>query len=125
MAALDISLENNPRAVVLHLRGALDAHTSAEAEARLNQLLREGVQAVILDFTEVEYVSSAGFGVLLGALHTYRIEGVELKIATMSERVQRVFAMLGFHRVFDTRPSVAEAIASLPESTVADETAGL
>lgn len=124
LSALEIIQEHDSRAEVLHLRGAIDAHTSSEVETRLEELLQGGAQGVVLDFSDVVYVSSAGFGVLLNALHAFRLTGAELKIAEISERVLRLFATLGFHRIFDMRPSVAEAIASFEELGAGGDGAG-
>ncbi len=112
LSAFQITQEHHARAEVLHLVGSLDAHTSSEVEDRLEQLLSAGAPALVLDFSLVDYVSSAGFGVLLNALHAFGLTGADIKIARISERVYRLFATLGFHKIFDMRASIAEAIDS-------------
>jgi anti-sigma B factor antagonist len=94
----------------MHLRGVLDAHTSPEFEKALDDLLRGGHSRAVLDFQGVDYVSSAGFGVILGAIHGFRLEGADIKIAAMSESIRRIFDMLGFQRVLEVCPTVGAAL---------------
>jgi len=119
VATFSVEVATQAAGTVLHLRGVLDAHTSSEFEAALNGLLQGGHRRAILDFREVEYVSSAGFGVLLGSIHGFRLEGADVKIAGMSDAIRRIFDMLGFGRVLDVCPTVEAAMARFGVSAAA------
>lgn len=121
MATFSVDVEHVPAGTVLHLRGVLDAHTSPEFEKALSVLMQGGHNRAVLDFGSVEYVSSAGFGVLLGAIHGFRLEGAEIKVAAMSDPIRRIFNMLGFQRVLDVCPTVDLALSKFePAATGAD-----
>ncbi len=111
MATFSVVVDSSAAGTVLHLRGVLDAQTSPDFENALNGLLQGGHSRAVLDFGEVEYVSSAGFGVMLGAIHGFRLEGADLKVAGMSDSIRRIFDMLGFGRVLDICPTVEAALA--------------
>jgi anti-sigma B factor antagonist len=111
VASFSVEIATSPAGTVLHLRGVIDAHTSPEFETALNGLLKGGQRRAVLDFREVEYVSSAGFGALLSSIHGFRLEGADVKVSGMSESIRRVFDMLGFGRVLDVCPSVETALA--------------
>lgn len=121
VATFSVDIEHAPAGTVLHLRGVLDAHTSPEFERALSGLMQGGHSRAVLDFGGVDYVSSAGFGVLLGAIHGFRLEGAEIKVAAMSDPIRRIFNMLGFQRVLEVCPTVDMALAKFePTSRTAD-----
>lgn len=94
---------------VLALNGELDAHTAPEFEAAIQTCLDNGQSRLIVDGTELDYVSSAGLGVFMAFLETTRQAGGDLKIAALSERVFEVFDLLGFPTLFDFAATVEEA----------------
>ena len=96
---------------VLELAGQLDAHTAPEFEHFLEQTVRgEGKCKLILDFHELEYISSAGLGVLMGLIEEVRANGGDMKLAALPEKIFHVLDLLGFPVVFQIQPTVAEAV---------------
>lgn len=110
LANFSIAVDQASANAVLRLVGVLDAHTAPELEKALSDLLESGKLRVVLDFKGVDYVSSAGFGVLLGAIHGFRLEGGDIKVASLSEPIRRIFNMLGFQRVLDVCATVEMAL---------------
>ncbi|MEO0557535.1 MAG: STAS domain-containing protein [Bacteroidota bacterium] len=94
---------------VLALNGELDAHTAPEFEAAIQSCLDDGQSRLIVDGSELDYVSSAGLGVFMAFLETTRDAGGDLKIAALSERVFEVFDLLGFPTLFDFAATVEDA----------------
>ncbi len=106
-----ISREENG-ACVIALSGQLDAHTAPELERFLEDTIRNGKKAkLVLDFTLLEYISSAGLGVLMGFVEETREAGGDIKLASVPEKIYHVLDLLGFPVVFSIEPTVAEAIA--------------
>ena len=76
------------------LEGRLDTMTAPELEAELNQSMA-GAESLTLDFTKLEYISSAGLRALLAAHKEMSGKG-GMKIIHVNEIVQEVFQVTGF-----------------------------
>ncbi|MEB3186117.1 MAG: STAS domain-containing protein [bacterium] len=109
------SIEQQEDIAVVRLSGALDAQTSPELEALLDGLRARGQQHVVLDLARVGMVTSAGFGVFLGALGAFLEAGGGLGLAAMPPGVVRVFDLLGFRPLFPVGATVDEARSQLRE----------
>ena len=77
--------------------GRLDTTTSPELDAVIENSL-EGVDTLILDMEEVEYISSAGLRVLYHAKKALGGQGT-LKLTHVNEILQEIFDVTGFLRI--------------------------
>ena len=84
----------NGTELVIALEGRLDTMTAPELEAELGKSL-DGAESLVLDFSKLEYISSAGLRVLLSAHKTMSAKG-GMKITNVNEIVQEVFEVTGF-----------------------------
>ena len=75
------------------LEGRLDTTTAPELEKELQEIL-EGLQTLTLDFTNLEYISSAGLRVLLAIQKM--MDDKPMKVTKVNEVVQEVFDVTGF-----------------------------
>ena len=76
------------------LTGRLDTTTAPDLEASLKESF-EGVTKLILDFTALEYLSSAGLRVLLAAQKVMNKQG-EMIIKNVNETINEIFEVTGF-----------------------------
>ena len=76
------------------LEGRLDTTTAPQLETELKQSL-SGVTELVMDFTALDYISSAGLRVLLAAQKTMNKQG-SMKIIHVNETVSEVFEVTGF-----------------------------
>ncbi len=79
---------------VIALEGRLDTTTSPELEAQLKKPM-ESAETLTLDFSKLDYISSAGLRVLLSAHKAMSAKG-GLKITNVNEIVREVFDVTGF-----------------------------
>ena len=91
---MTITKEQNGTALKIALEGRLDTMTAPELEAELNQSLG-GADSLTLDFSKLDYISSAGLRVLLSA-HKSMIAKGGMTITNVNEVVQEVFEVTGF-----------------------------
>ena len=80
----------------LQLIGRLDAsqvEVARDAMSRLNA-------SSVIDFGELEYISSAGLGMLLGIQKRLTESGGTLKLINMNRHIREIFRMAGFDRIF-------------------------
>lgn len=101
----DLGIQNQKR--TLRLSGPLVIATLYE----LQNLVRTGPPtSLVLDFTNVPYVDSAGVGALVGAYVRLQKEGQTLTLAGVNERVRntlKVTQVEGFFQYSDSIPQVA------------------
>ena len=90
---MKIRTERNGAEQIVFLSGRLDTNTAPELSAALDTLL-EGVQTLIFNLTELEYVSSAGLRVLLATYKTMRKQGV-MKLRGVQKNVMEIFEITG------------------------------
>lgn len=91
---MTIEKKENGTALEIALEGRLDTMTAPELEAELNQSLGSA-ESLTLDFSKLEYISSAGLRVLLSAHKAMSAKG-GMKITNANEIVQEVFEVTGF-----------------------------
>ena len=80
---------------VAALAGRLDADEAPNALARLQGL--DG--PLTLDCAELEYISSAGLGVVVQTFKRLKAQGQDLKLVRLRPNVRNVFTYAGLHRL--------------------------
>ena len=83
--------------LTLKVTGRLDTNTSPELD---EQLKLDGVTEVVFDFSELEYISSAGLRVLMAEHKAMMAVGGEVIIASANEMVKSILDMTGLSSVF-------------------------
>lgn len=91
---MTINKTQNGNELNLELTGRLDTTTSPQLEVELKKSIG-GVEKLILDFTGLEYLSSAGLRVLLSAQKVMNKQG-EMVIRHVNETICEVFEVTGF-----------------------------
>jgi anti-sigma B factor antagonist len=102
---------------LIELSGQLDAHTAPDFERFLeDRVTTEGKSKLILDFSNLEYISSAGLGVLMGLISEVREKSGDMKLIRVPEKIYHVLDLLGFPIVFQILPNLKEALEAFAES---------
>jgi len=91
---MKISKTANGNKLCLSLAGRMDTSTAPELEAELKAGL-SGVKELTIDLTELDYLSSAGLRVLLGAQKTMNKQG-SMKVTNVNETIMEIFEVTGF-----------------------------
>jgi anti-sigma B factor antagonist len=103
---------SQPGSRILRLTGPLVMTTMFEFQATVRA---DHSQSLIIDFTKVPYVDSAGIGALVGAYVTRQHGGRSLALVSVSERIHnalKVTRVEQFFRFFDSVSAAEEATAS-------------
>lgn len=79
--------------LTINLAGRLDTTTAPELERELGQL--NGIQDLIFDIKNLEYISSAGLRVLLKVQKVMNTKGA-MKLVNVGESIMEVFQITGF-----------------------------
>lgn len=94
---MEISKVRDGEKLSIKLLGRLDTTTAPKLEAELKQSI-DGVKALVFDFGEVEYISSAGLRVLLAAQKVMNRQG-EMKLTGVNADVMEIFEITGFSEI--------------------------
>ena len=91
---LNISKKQSGQELTIVLEGRLDTTTAPLLENELKEVI-EGKTSLIMDFSKLEYISSAGLRVLLSAQKIMNKQGT-MKIKNVSSAVLDIFEVTGF-----------------------------
>ena len=110
-----MKLEQENRGDILILRpcGRLDSSSSPELERVVTEQLDAGVQRLVLDLSQLEYISSAGLRVVLLAGKKMRATKGKLVLVGLQAMVREVFDMSGFLSLFAITPTLDEGVAKV------------
>ena len=95
---LQITKEISGETLKAHIKGDLNVKTSPILEEELKKSI-SGVKELILDFTDVEYISSAGLRVLLAMEKNMRRQGGKMKLQHVNAAVKEIIRLAGFLQV--------------------------
>ena len=96
---MKITKEMTNDTLTLKLEGRLDTVTAPELDKELDSSM-SGVNQMVLDLADLDYISSAGLRVVLKA-HKYMSDKGGLKVIHACEMVQEVFSVTGFDEILD------------------------
>ena len=84
----------NGNELTVAIVGRLDTTTAPQLEAEFKQSI-DGVEKLVLDFAELEYLSSAGLRVILAAQKVMNKQG-EMILRNVNETINEIFEVTGF-----------------------------
>ncbi|MFH1177664.1 MAG: STAS domain-containing protein [Acidobacteriota bacterium] len=109
---MEIRLMNQGNTLVVGVRGRLDSVTAAEFDRAMSEGVSNHERRVILDFSELDYMSSAGMRSLLVLQKRLEKQGGGLVVAGVKGLVNEVFVVSGFDSVLPVFESLEAALAS-------------
>lgn len=110
-SALQVEIEHRGDYAVLHVAGRADSVASPLMEKAILKLFDEGCTKIVLDFENLEYLSSSGLRVLLMAGKTMQQKEGTLKLACLTENIHDILSVSGFLKLFSVFDSVDDAVA--------------
>lgn len=101
---VDFKEEKQGNVTVLKLKGRLDAITSPKTEKRIFECINSGQHQILLNFSEVDYLSSAGMRMLLATTKKLKTLMGKLVLCSVNVNVMDVLRMSGFDHVLEITP---------------------
>jgi anti-sigma B factor antagonist len=109
---MDIVEENHSGINIFKLNGRLDSNTSQGFEKKIFQAIDDGSKSMIIDFKDLDYISSAGLRVILKATKALKREDGKMMLCDMQDYVKEVFEIAGFDSFLPTVGSMDDALQS-------------
>ena len=94
MLNIDIEKNGNGNELTFLLTGRLDTTTAPELEEQLKKEI-DGVEELVFDFADLEYISSAGLRVLLSSQKVMNKQG-SMVVKNVNESINEIFEVTGF-----------------------------
>ncbi len=103
-------------AYVISLAGEVDLYTAPEFKQQLLEVIGQGGQQVVIDFTNTTFIDSTTLGVLVGGVKRLRTNGGQLSLVCSDRNITKIFEITGLDRVFTIYGTRDEAVAQIGSS---------
>jgi anti-sigma B factor antagonist len=108
---MEITVQELRYSDVIAVRGRLERSTVAQLTEALEASNRRGKYNLVVDMSQVEYISSAGYRALLNAQqNSRRSQRGELVLAQVPDHIQQALELTGFTELFKTFADLSAAI---------------
>jgi anti-anti-sigma factor len=109
---VNVQIETLGNVDVVRPAGRIDTATSSDFERALREVFDRGSQRMVLDFSQIEYVSSAGLRCTLIAGKRMRtVPGGKLVLCSLAPSVKEIFEISGFVAIFTICASLDAALS--------------
>ena len=108
---IDHKVENG--IINITIKGRLDAATSPLAEESIKKILEADENRLLFDFGELEYLSSGGLRVILGAAKEIRRREGKVALCCLNQYVNEIFEVSGFSAMIPIKESVEDGLKDL------------
>jgi len=101
--------------ILIYLYGHLDAHYVEKFENELKKHINNGYYKILINCKNLNYISSAGMGVIMGYLEEVREKKGDIKLCSLNKTVYEIFDLVGFTEIYDFFDEEKEAIEKFNE----------
>lgn len=98
---------------VFKISGRLDANTSPELKEKIVEAIRKGSRYMIIDFEDLDYISSAGLQVILKAAKDLKRSEGKIVLSSMQDYVKEIFEIAGFNSFLPIVSTMDDALKKL------------
>jgi anti-sigma B factor antagonist len=109
---MEIIEETQSGVNIFKLNGRLDSNTSQGFEKKIFQAIDDGSKSMIIDFRDLDYISSAGLRVILKATKALKREEGKMMLCDMQDYVKEVFEIAGFDSFLPIVGTMDDALQS-------------
>jgi anti-anti-sigma factor len=112
---MDITEEKHGDVMLLGIKGRLDASTASRLEEKLLASIDRGERRLVLDCSQLAYISSAGLRVLLVAVKRLSSSNGKIVLYALKDQIKEVFDIAGFSPLFPSFATQEEALRSFAQ----------
>lgn len=108
---MEITAVTENRNYIIQIHGDVDASSSIHVDQEVRKAMEEKVDHILIDCAGLNYISSAGLGVFMSYIQELKQKSIRLSLYGMSEKVFKVFEILGLHNIMTIVANKEEALA--------------
>ncbi len=110
---VEIKKETENNYLVLSVEGDVDASSSIHLDKAVREAFDDGNQQILIDCTNLNYISSAGLGVFMSYIEEINQNSINFVLFGLTEKVLKVFSILGLDQLLKIKEDKEAAIAEL------------
>ena len=109
---MEITEKNTEKCMIMIIQGRLDTITSTVFEKRITELMDQQFTRILVNCSQMDYISSSGLRILLLALKRITLARGKFVICGLQENIREIFAISGFTTIFEIYPGEKEALGA-------------
>jgi len=112
---MEIKIDLRPKGnniTLVVLRGEIGTETVNQLKDKMEAIVNEGKNRLVMDFSDVSYLNSMGLGVIGGTLKRVKKENGDLKLLNLSPAVRELLELTRLTKVFEIFDSEESALKS-------------
>ncbi len=110
---MEIQTRKEKGGVVVSVKGRMDAVTAPEFEKKVIDLISKGEKTFVVNFVELDYISSAGLRSILALAKKLKEQAGKILLAGVRGSVEEVFKISGFSSMFKMFDSEESALREI------------
>jgi len=107
---MDLRWNDTAETYVLMVSGKLDSNSAPELSGSIEAHIGQGPKDLVIDFSSVDFISSAGLRVIIKASHLLGAGKKKVIQCGLKDYVREVFDLAGLSRLLDIRDTLAAAL---------------
>ena len=111
----EIQTANQDGIVILNLKGRVDATNSGTVHDKVMDEIKNGCNKMIINFSDVNYISSAGLRVLIFTTKSFAKSSGSFAVCSLNENIVKIFEISGLVNLFTIHDDLEQGIASLKD----------
>ncbi len=100
---MDINIKETSNGLTVQFIGRLDTAAAAEVTPQFNTINEKADKEIVLDFKNLEYISSSGLRLLIGLRKNCAAHGGKVIIENINNDIRNIFLMTGFTSLFEIK----------------------
>lgn len=110
---MDVKLRNKSGVAILDLAGRMDINASEAINQNVDEILNGGGRKMLLNFSQIDFVSSPGLVILVSILKKVRKMQGKIMLCNLQSYVKEVFEVTQLTKVFDVYDDELTALDNL------------
>ena len=110
---IEIKKETENNYLLLSVHGEVDASSSIHLDKAVREALDDGNKQILIDCTNLNYISSAGLGVFMSYIEEINQNAIDFILFGLNEKVHKVFGILGLDQLLNIKEDKETAAAEL------------
>ncbi len=107
---MKVTNEKTLELLIIHVEGRLDAITSGDFEKEVMPMIQQSGQPVLIDFGNLDYISSAGLRTILLLAKEMKKADNALALCCLNETITEIFSISGFDTIVSIYPTIEDGI---------------
>ena len=99
---MELIEKNTEKCMIIGIKGRLDTINYSILEKRLMELLDQNVIKILVNCSQMDYVSSSGLRILLMALKRITMAKGKFVLCSLQENIREIFEISGFTTIFES-----------------------